>query len=42
LPPTIAATSERYQPVHLLKIAAVLLFRLDDADVHAAIVRQRS
>src|SRR5882762_5341855 len=25
---------ERYQPVHLLKKAAVLLFRLDDADVH--------
>jgi hypothetical protein len=25
---------ERYQPVHLLKVATVLLFRLDDADVH--------
>src|SRR2546422_8085434 len=25
---------ERYQQVHLLKIAAVLLFRFDDADVH--------
>src|SRR6266446_4617927 len=25
---------ERYQPVHLLKIEAVQLFRLDDADVY--------
>ena len=25
---------ERYQPVHLLKVAAVLLFRLDDANIH--------
>ena len=32
---------ERYQPVHLLKIAAVLLFRLDDADVHISLCYSR-